>query len=141
MDTVTALLADLTDHRGDHTAIIYHDQPITFAEVDDMGRRAATLLHNLGVGQGDRVALWLPNCPAYMALCLGCCRLGAIAVAVNTRFRSVEVSDIIRRSGAEVLVMWPGFREIDFLGLLAAADGDALAGLRSLVLYDEGTGV
>ncbi|MDE0728008.1 MAG: AMP-binding protein [Alphaproteobacteria bacterium] len=141
MDTVTALLADLTDHRGDHTAIIYHDQPITFAQVDDMGRRAATLLHNLGVGQGDRVALWLPNCPAYMALCLGCCRLGAIAVAVNTRFRSVEVSDIIRRSGAEVLVMWPGFREIDFLGLLATADGDALAGLRSLVLYDEGTGV
>ena len=137
MDTVTELLADLAARKGADTAIIYHDEAITFAAVDDMGRRAATLLAGLGIGQGDRVALWLPNCPAYMALCLGCCRLGAIAVAVNTRFRSSEVSDIIRRSGAEILVMWPGFREIDFLALLADADGDALAGLRSLILYDE----
>ncbi len=141
MDTVTALLADLANDRGSDAAIIYHDEAVSFADLDDEGRRAATLLAGLGIGEGDRVALWLPNCPAYMALCLGCCRLGAIAVAVNTRFRSVEVSDIIRRSGAEVLVMWPGFREIDFLGLLAAADADALAGLKTIILYDEGAKV
>lgn len=138
MDTVTALLSGLSSAKGDDTAIIYHDEAITFAEIDDMGRRAAGFLAELGIGTGDRVALWLPNCPAYMALCLGCCRLGAIAVAVNTRFRSVEVSDIIRRSGAEILMLWPGFREIDFLALLAAADGDALAGLKTIILYDEG---
>ncbi|MDP6692000.1 MAG: AMP-binding protein [Alphaproteobacteria bacterium] len=138
MDTVTALLADLSTGHGADTAIIYHDQPISFAEIDDLGRRAATMLAELGIGEGDRVALWLPNAPAYMALCLGCCRLGAIAVAVNTRFRSSEVSDIISRSGAEILVMWPGFREIDFLALLADADAAALAGLKTLILYDEG---
>ena len=138
MDTVTALLEDLAANHGADTAIVYHDLPISFAEVDDMGRRAATVLADLGIGVGDRVALWLPNCPAYFALCLGCCRLGAIAVAVNTRFRSSEVSDIISRSGAEVLVMWPGFREIDFLGLLADADAAALAGLKTLILFDEG---
>ena len=86
MDTVTALLEDLPANHGADTAIVYHDLPISFAEVDDMGRRAATVLADLGIGVGDRVALWLPNCPAYFALCLGCCRLGAIAVAVNTRF-------------------------------------------------------
>ncbi len=138
MDTVTALISGLSSDRGDDTAVIYHDDPITFAEIDDMGRRAAGFLADLGVGRGDRLALWLPNCPAYIALCLGCCRLGAIAVAVNTRFRSVEVSDIIRRSGAEILVMWPGFREIDFLALLADADAEALAGLKTIILYDEG---
>ncbi|MBL6952920.1 MAG: AMP-binding protein [Alphaproteobacteria bacterium] len=138
MDTVTALMDDMVAAHGADTAIIYHDEPIKFAEVDDMGRRAATLLADLGVGVGDRVALWLPNCPAYIALCLGCCRLGAIAVAVNTRFRSAEVADIIGRVGAEVMVMWPGFREIDFLGLLAEADGQALAGLKTIILYDEG---
>lgn len=138
MDTVTALMDDLVAAHGANTAIIYHDAPISYAEVDDMGRRAATLLADLGVGMGDRVALWLPNCPAYMALYLGCCRLGAIAVAVNTRFRSTEVSDIVSRSGARIMVMWPGFREIDFLGLLAEADGEALARLETIILYDEG---
>ncbi|MDA1100627.1 MAG: AMP-binding protein [Proteobacteria bacterium] len=138
MDTVTALMNDMAAAHGADTAIIYHDEPISFAEVEDMGRRAATVLADLGVSVGDRVALWLPNCPAYMALCLGCCRLGAIAVAVNTRFRSTEVADIIGRSGAEIMVMWPGFREIDFLGLLAGAGGEALAGLKTIILYDEG---
>jgi fatty-acyl-CoA synthase len=138
MDTVTALMDDMVAAHGGDTAIIYHDEPISFAEMDDMGRRAARVLADLGVGGGDRVALWLPNCPAYIALCLGCCRLGAIAVAVNTRFRAAEVADIISRAGAEVMVMWPGFREIDFLGLLAEADGEALAGLKTIILYDEG---
>jgi len=138
MDTVTALMDDLVAAHGADTAIIYHDAPIKFSEVDNMGRRAATVLAGLGVGAGDRVALWLPNCPAYMALYLGCCRLGAIAVAVNTRFRSTEVSDIVSRSGATIMVMWPGFREIDFLGLLAEANSDALAGLETIILFDEG---
>ena len=138
MDTVTALLADLVARKGDDTALIYHDEPLSFASLEDQGRRAASVLSNLGVDKGARVALWLPNCPAYFALCLGCYRLGAIAVAVNTRFRSAEVSDIIRRSGSQLLVMWPGFRDIDFLRLLAEAADDALAGLRTILLYDEG---
>ncbi|MBT4687745.1 MAG: AMP-binding protein [Rhodospirillaceae bacterium] len=138
MDTVTALMAEMVAGHGNDTAIIYHDEPITYAELDDMSRRAATVLADLGVGPGDRVALWLPNCPAYVALCLGCCRLGAIAVAVNTRFRSTEVSDIVSRVGAEIMVMWPGFREIDFLALLAEAEPEALACLKTIILYDEG---
>ena len=50
MDTVTELLADLAARKGADTAIIYHDETITFAAVDDMGRRAATLLAGLGIG-------------------------------------------------------------------------------------------
>ena len=138
MRTVTGLIDQLAAARGGDTAVIYEDRPISFAEVAELGRRAATALSELGVGKGDRVALWLPNCPAYLALYLGCCRLGAIAVAVNTRFRSAEVSDIIGRSGARILAMWPGFRHIDFLGLLAEVDRAALDGLETIVLYDEG---
>ena len=138
MDTVTALIADMVAAHGDDTAIIYHDEHITYVDLDDMARRAATVLADLGIGPGDRVALWLPNCPAYMALCLGCCRLGAIAVAVNTRFRSTEVSDIVARVGAEIMVMWPGFREIDFLGILAESEPEALACIKTIILYDEG---
>ena len=71
--------------------------------------RAAQGLADLGVGPGDRVALWLPNVPAYPILYFACTRLGAIAVAVNTRFRAVEVADIVGRSGAKVLACAPGF--------------------------------
>ena len=82
--------------------------------------------------------MWLPNTPAYLALYFGICRIGAIALAVNTRFRSAEVADIVGRSGATVMVMWPGFRQIDFLGILGECDSESLSQLRTLVIYDEG---
>ena len=122
-------------------ALHYAGRAMTYGELDAMSRRAASGLAALGIGPGGRVALWLPNTPAYLALYLACCHLGAIAVAVNTRFRSVEVADIVGRSGATVLVMWPGFRNIDFLGLLAEVDPAALDRLSAIVTYDEGEAV
>jgi fatty-acyl-CoA synthase len=63
--------------------------------------------------------------------------LGAIAVTVNTRFRSTEVADIVGRSGAKVLVFWPDFRHIDFAGILRDVPPAALANLQAFVTYDE----
>jgi fatty-acyl-CoA synthase len=100
--------------------------------------RVASGLAALGVGAGDRVALWLPNIPAWLECFLACARLGAIAVSVNTRFRAHEVSDIVGRSGARVLVMWPDFNGIDFAGILAAVEPAVLRRLRHIVAYDEG---
>src|SRR5262249_58615233 len=66
-------------------------------------------------------------------LYFACARLGAIAVAVNTRYRAVEVTDIIGRSGAKVLACAPGFRRIDFLSILADIESDALDRLAAVV--------
>lgn len=138
MQTITHLIEEQAQRRGSEIALIYGAQRFTFAELDDMGRRAARGLRELGVGPGDRVAMWLPNTPAYLALYLGICRLGAISLAVNTRFRSSEVADIVGRSGATVMAMWPGFRQIDFLGILGECEPDSLSKLHTLILYDEG---
>src|SRR6266852_1153132 len=89
---------------------------------------------DLGVGPGDRVALWPPNVPAYPILYFACVRLGAIAVAVNTRYRAVEVADIVARSGAKVLACAPSFRRIDFLSVLADIDPAALNKLAAIVV-------
>lgn len=137
MMTITGLLrARATQHPG-APALIYEGETWDFASLEALGQRAAGGLAQLGVGAGDRVALWLPNTPAYLALWLGCAQLGAIAVAVNTRFRAVEVADIVHRSGARVLAMWPGFRSIPFLEILAEIDPGALEQLEAIILYDE----
>jgi fatty-acyl-CoA synthase len=94
-------------------------------------------LADLGVVAGDRVALWLPNVPAWLACFFACAQLGAIVVTVNTRFRSNEVADIVGRSGAKVLVFWPDFRHIDFAGILRDVPSAALSGLHTFVAYDE----
>ena len=123
---VWSLLAGLAEATPDAPAFIHGEERLSFARLLDQAGRAAQGLADLGVGPGDRVALWLPNVPAYPVLYFACARLGAIAVAVNTRYRAVEVADIVDRSGAKVLACAPTFRRIDFLSILADIDPAAL---------------
>ena len=137
MQTITRMLADVRRRTPDATAVAYRGGRLSWAELDGAARRAARALSDLGVGRGDRVALWLPNSPAYLIAWLGAARLGAITVAVNTRFRAVEVADIVRRSGARLLFLWPGFRGIPFLDILGEIDRGALERVETLVVYEE----
>src|SRR3954463_14286029 len=128
------LLAEWAEQTPNAPALLHGERTISFAELHEQSLRAARGLADLGVGPGDRVALWLPNIPAYPILYFACARLGAIAVAVNPRFRAVEVADIVSRSGAKVLACAPGFRRIDFLSILAEVEPRALDRLAAVGL-------
>lgn len=134
---VWTLLAEWAEQAPGAPAFLHGERTISFAELHEQSLRAARGLSDLGVGPGDRVALWLPNIPAYPILYFACARLGAIAVAVNTRFRAVEVADIVGRSGAKVLACAPGFRRIDFLSILADVEPNALDRLAAIVIVGE----
>jgi fatty-acyl-CoA synthase len=119
-------------------ALHYGDRQITYSDLEEVTRRVAAALARLGIGESDRVALWLPNTPAFVVLLLACLRLGAIAVTVNTRFRSHEVGDVLHRTGAKALVLWPGFHVVPFLDIMAGVDPAAIERIDSIILYDEG---
>lgn len=135
--TVAGLVDALAAARPTAPAIHYEDDTVSYAALAERSRRVATALRELGVGPGDRVAMYLPNTPAYVVLYLALCRLGAIAVAVNTRFRSSEVQDIVGRSGAKLLVLWPGYRGIDFNAILQDVDAKAVPDLQRVIVYGE----
>ena len=135
--SLTAFLSRRVAASGAAAALVYDEQPVTYADLAAESRRVARGLADLGVGAGDRVALWLPNVPAWLACFFACAQLGAIVVTVNTRFKSNEVADIVGRSGAKVLVLWPDFRHIDFAGILRDMPPAALAKLTAFVAYDE----
>lgn len=134
-DTLPALLAQRINTPS--PALIDRGRAVSFGELGGESRRLARGLRRIGVRAGDCVALWLPNVPAWMASFLACAQLGAIAVSVNTRFRSHELADILQRSRARVLVFWPEFKGIDFTGILAGCDAGALDALNAIVLYGE----
>lgn len=111
---------------------------ITYGVLDDQSARVATGLRRLGVEPGDRVAIWLPNTDAWVVCFFACARIGAIAVAVNTRFRSSELADVLGRSGAKLLVLWPGFKQIDFAGIIGDCEPETLVNLLAFVTCDAG---
>ncbi len=137
--TLPATLPDLLSAhpRPDDAALFDRDRRVSYAQLIDESARVAGALRELGVAPGDRVGIWLPNATAWLAAFFACARLGAIAVAVNTRFRSAELADIVSRSGITVLLTWPAFEKADFVAVLAGCPPASLAGLRSVVVYDE----
>lgn len=135
--TLTRLLGASTAPDPQRTALVYGGATTSFGALLAQSARVATGLAALGVGKGDRVAIWLPNTPAWLACFFACCRLGAIALATNTRFRSSEMEDILGRSGAKVLVYWPAFRGIDFSHILEEMGPPSGTSLQHVVAYAE----
>ena len=84
-DSLTDFLQGLP---GARIAIDYEGRTWSTGELQQESLRLAQGLRELGVQAGDRVALWLPNIPAWLCCFFACARLGAIAVSVNSRFRS-----------------------------------------------------
>ncbi len=138
MSTIPGFLDTLAYRHGTKTAIIADDETVSFADLTRRSERVAAGLAALGVGRGDRVAIWLPNLPAWLELACACARLGAVAISCNTRFRGTEMADILARSGAKALVLAPAFKRIPFLEILADIPADHLARLESLVALGGG---
>jgi long-chain acyl-CoA synthetase len=90
-------------HFADRTAIVAGDRALTYRELEAAVSRAAHALRALGVRQGDRVALYLPNVPEFAVAYLAALKLGAIAVSVNVMLVTEEVRYVVSDSGAKVL--------------------------------------
>ena len=89
------------------SSINFRGSEVPVAELAAGSAHVAQALTALGIGRGDRLAVWLPNCPEWFTLFFAAARIGAIAVMVNTRYRSTEVADIVNRSGAKALLWKP----------------------------------
>jgi acyl-coenzyme A synthetase/AMP-(fatty) acid ligase len=77
---------------------------ITFTELAERTSRFAQLLRNLGVGDGERVLIRLPNCLDYPTAFLGAMKRGAISVPTSTLLTAEEVAYLAQDSTASVLV-------------------------------------
>ena len=95
----------VADH-GDRPAIRQDDLVLTYAQLRDSARRAASLLASLGVAPGDRVAVMLPNVAAFPIAFYGALAAGATVVPMNPMLKNREVAYYLGDSGAKVLFAW-----------------------------------
>ncbi|MGE0386660.1 MAG: AMP-binding protein [Gammaproteobacteria bacterium] len=101
-------------------------QGATRLDYQDLNRRvdafAAGLL-GIGIRPRDHVVIWLPNCVEWNIALFALARIGAVAVTCNTRYKSLELSYLLRNSAARALITAGSFpaAHIDFLQLLDGA--------------------
>ena len=127
------MVAATVEGHGDRLAVVDGDTRLTYAELHDQATSFGAALVASGVEPGDRVSIWAPNGGRWIVAVLGLLRAGAVLVPVNTRFKGAEAADILRRSGARVLVTVTDFLDADNLAMLRST-GVELPDLQTVVV-------
>ena len=125
-ETVAGMLATMVARAPDREAIVAPDRRVTYAELDRAARRVASGLLALGVRKNDKIALWLPNRPEWFFVQYGCALIGAVVVALNTRYKAHELRYILRQSDTTTLFCADHSGPVDYLEIL----GEVLPALR-----------
>jgi long-chain acyl-CoA synthetase len=87
-----------------NTAMVYGKSTFTYAQLDLLTNQFANALLKLGVSQGDRVALYLPNIPQYVIAYFGALQAGAAVTAISPLHREREIEHQLTDSGAKTIV-------------------------------------
>ena len=87
-----------------HTAVIYLGERFSYARLDELSRRFAGALQDLGIRKGDRVMVYIANCVQWVIAFLGIQRLGAVIVPVSPIYTSPELKYMIGDSGARTII-------------------------------------
>ncbi|HXH83215.1 MAG TPA: AMP-binding protein [Candidatus Tectomicrobia bacterium] len=143
------LLVAMAARHREREALVCVDERVTYAALLGRVERLAHGLAALGLARGDRLAIWLPNRPAWFEAQQAAARLGVIVVALNPRYRAHELGYILRQSGSSALLVTDHLGPIDYLQVLdevvpelrAAAPGEvrsgALPALRHVIVDAE----
>lgn len=105
----------------------------SFGDLDYWAQRMAGALDQAGVGPGDRVVVQVEKSPHAVALYLGCLRIGAVYVPLNTAYTMAEVAYFLSDAQPRVFVCSPAVKT-------SAAPVAAEAGAHVLTLAGDARG-
>jgi fatty-acyl-CoA synthase len=91
---------------------------LTYAELDAAVQGLARGLLGRGIGRGDRVGIWAPNCIEWMLVQYATARVGAILVTINPSYRTHEVEFVLRQAGIGLLVSAVAFKGSNYRAMI-----------------------
>jgi len=121
-------------HYPDKTAVVFGQKSMTYRELEDASNRVASGLLDLGVKKYDRVAILAHNTIHHVLTWLGCCKIGAIYLAVNYLLKGKDIAYCIDHSESRVFVVE------DALHHLVSDALDDMKTVRNLIWSDDMAG-
>lgn len=114
--TIPDLLARAAQHYPNQTACVFSGARLNYRQFKEQVDRLAAGLYGLGVRQGDRVAIMLPNCPQAMIAYYATLTLGAVTVMTNPLYVERELAYQWGNAGAETVIsldiFWPRIKAV-----------------------------
>jgi fatty-acyl-CoA synthase len=120
-ETIGANLLATASRLPDHEALV--DCPSgrrwTYSELAAWAQQIARALLAKGIRKADRVGIWSPNCPEWIAVQYGTALIGAILVNINPAYRRSELEFVLRQSGVRLLVSATEHKSSDYRAMVA----------------------
>jgi long-chain acyl-CoA synthetase len=111
MTNLAACLSDTADRLPDKAAITLGAATMSWGQLHAAAAHVAGQVRAAGIGPGDRVALILPNVPAYPVAFYGSLMAGGVVVPLNPLLKAAEIEYFFEDSGAKLAFVWPDFAE------------------------------
>ncbi|MCU1413637.1 MAG: AMP-binding protein [Microbacteriaceae bacterium] len=99
----------------------------TYSELDAEVDAVALGLLALGVGTGDRVGIWAPNCAEWVFVQYATAKIGALLVNINPAYRTHELAFVVKQSGLRALVAVPEFKGSSYADMIDAIRAESPA--------------
>ncbi|HWX21453.1 MAG TPA: long-chain-fatty-acid--CoA ligase [Candidatus Binatia bacterium] len=97
--------AESVRKQPEKTALFWGEREYSYAELWEQTRFVSSRLGGqFGVKAGDRVGLWLKNCPEFVPALFGILQAGAVVVPINNFLKADEVNYILNDAGIDVLI-------------------------------------
>ena len=103
---------------GDREALVFRERRYTFRQIAAEVDRVALGLIGAGVRPGEKVAIWLLNRPEWIFAMFALAKIGAVHVPINTRFRTVDLAQVLERSNTATLITHDVSGPVDYLGMV-----------------------
>ena len=98
------LLSRHARYRPRHTAVVFEDERVSFAELDRRVNRIANALLELGLQKGDKLATVLDNCVEVIELYHAAARTGLVVVPLSPLLRGSGLTNLVGDADARALV-------------------------------------
>jgi fatty-acyl-CoA synthase len=121
---IGAALDEAAERYGDKVATVFQNGEVTYNQLKRTADLVARGLLSLGIGKGDKVAIWMAGYAEWAYAYFALARIGAIMVPVNTRYRPQEVEYVLNKSKASILILKEEPNK-DYLSLLKELFPDA----------------
>lgn len=108
-DSLVELIEACFREHAQRTAYSFMGRDITFKQTDSLSEAFGAYLQGLGLVQGDRVAVMMPNMPQYPTVVAAVLRAGLVLVNVNPLYTARELEHQLKDSGAKAIVILENF--------------------------------
>ncbi|MDQ2074507.1 long-chain fatty acid--CoA ligase [Haloarcula sp. H-GB4] len=104
MTNLVTEVADTVSSTPDSVALSYDGTEQTYETFWERTGQFAAALNDRGIGEDDRIAIYLPNLPQFVTAFYGALRTGSIVVPMNPQYKAREISHLLSDSGSKAVV-------------------------------------